>query len=67
MIDELKEAIDFADYKGSQKAKNILLEIAKAPEKNQKDLLTLVKVLINPDEAGKILDDYATEQHNERY
>jgi hypothetical protein len=27
-------------------------------EKNQKDLLTLVKVLINPKDAGDILDKY---------
>lgn len=61
MIQELQDAINLADYKNNQKAKNILLEIAKAPENKQKDLLTLVKVIINPNEAGKILDEYKKE------
>jgi hypothetical protein len=62
MIQELQDAINLADYKNNQKAKNILLEIAKSPENKQKDLLTLVKVLINPKEAGEILDKYQKEK-----
>jgi hypothetical protein len=62
MIQELQDMINIADYKNNQKAKAILLEIAKAPERNQRDLLTLVKVIINPDEAGDILDKYQEEK-----
>jgi len=59
MIQELQDMINFADYTKNQKAKEILLAVAQSPENKQKDMLTLVKVLINPDNAGSILDDYA--------
>jgi hypothetical protein len=59
MISELHDMINIADSTNNQKAKKILLKIAESPENKQKDLLTLVKVLINPNDADKILDDYA--------
>lgn len=62
MISELQDMINVADHTGNQKAKEILLKIAKAPESKQKDLLTLVKILIEPDKAGEILDKYEEEK-----
>ena len=59
MIQELQDMINVADHTNNQKAKKILLAVAESPENKQKDMLTLVRVLINPDDAGKILDDYA--------
>ena len=59
MIQELQDAINLADHTNNQKAKKILLLVAESPENKQKDMLTLVRILINPDGAGKILDDYA--------
>lgn len=66
MILELQDMINVADHTNNQKVKKILLTIAEVPEHKQKDMLTLVKVLINPDNAGKILDDYAVEKEGEQ-
>jgi len=58
MIQELQDMINVCDATGNQKAKEILLEIARSLENKQKDLLTLVRVLVNPDNSGNILDQY---------
>lgn len=62
MISELQDLINIMDSTNNQKGKEILLEVARAPENKQNDLLTLVKVLISPNEAGEILDNYQKEK-----
>ena len=61
MITELQDMINWADYTNNQKAKKILLAVAEMPENKQKSTLTLVRVLINPEKAGEILDKYKEE------
>jgi len=66
MIDELQDLINIMDKTNNQKGKEILLEVAKCPEHKQKDMLTLVKVLISPKNAGKILDDYQRDKEQDK-
>jgi len=47
MINELKEAIDLADYTNNIKAKKLLLKIAEMPEDKQADTIKLVKMIID--------------------
>jgi hypothetical protein len=46
MIQELKDAIDVADYLNNSKAKEILLKVAQMPENKQADTLKLVKLMV---------------------
>lgn len=59
MIQELQDLLNVCDAMGKEKAKKILLGVAAFPEHKQKEALTLVKVLINPEDAGDILDKYS--------
>jgi hypothetical protein len=58
MIDELQDLINIMDRTNNQKGKELLLEVARCPEHLQDEMLTLVKVLLFPDKAGEILDEY---------
>lgn len=62
MIQELQDLINIADASHNEKAKKILLKVAEAPESSQHDLLTLVKIMIQPDKAGEELDKWDREQ-----
>ena len=46
MINELKDAIDMADFTNNNKAKNILLKVASMPENKQADTLKLIRLML---------------------